>query len=156
MRVRRLAIKDLGALTSMVVEFERFLDQIEGKRRRIDKSGLKTRLRLHGFGRSRFFDGLLAEDKGKAAGYLLYHVGYSTNFYSGTLFVSDLFVRRDYRRKGTGQALMQRAVEIAKRRGCGRIEWTVWNINAAAIAFYLGLGAKPIDDELILGITIAK
>jgi GNAT superfamily N-acetyltransferase len=156
MKVRRLIAKDLAALTSMAVEFEKFLGGIEGKRRRVNGAKLRKRLSACGFGRRRFFDGLIAEERGEAAGYLLYHTGFSTNFHCGTLFVSDLFVREAFRRNGTGQALMARATDIARRRGCGRIEWTVWNINAAAIGFYVGLGAKPIDDELILGLQLAK
>jgi GNAT superfamily N-acetyltransferase len=156
MKVRRLVAKDLDALTTMVAEFETFLGKIEGKRRRVDRAKLKAKLRAGGFGRHRFFAGLIAEDAGAAAGYLLYHIGFSTNFHCGTLFVSDLFVRETSRRKGTGQALMARAMEIARQRGCGRIEWTVWNINAMAIGFYVGLGAKPIDDELILGLQLSK
>ena len=156
MKVRRLVAKDLAVLTTMVAEFEVFLGKIEGKRRRIDKARLKAELRAGGFGRRRFFEGLIAEDGGAAAGYLLYHIGFSTNFHCGTLFVSDLFVRENSRRKGAGQALMARATEIARQRGCGRIEWTVWNINAMAIGFYVGLGAKPIDDELILGLQLSK
>lgn len=156
MKIRRLAARDLTELTAMVVEFERFLAGIEGKRRRIDPAVLKAKLKASGFGRNRFFEGLLAEEKGTAAGYLLYHFGFTGNFHCGTLFISDLFVRKEYRGSGTGKALMARAEAIARKRGCGRLEWTVWNINAPAIGFYVGLGAKPIDDEIILGINFAK
>ena len=62
MKVRRLVAKDLAVLTTMVAEFEVFLGKIEGKRRRVDKARLKARLRAGGFGRRRFFDGLIAEE----------------------------------------------------------------------------------------------
>mgnify|MGYP000855454305 CR=1 FL=1 len=65
-------------------------------------------------------------------------------------------VRQAARRKGVGEALMRKAMDIARAKGCGRIEWTVWNINAAAIGFYVKLGARPVDDEMILGIQLAK
>jgi len=156
MRVRGLVRGDLAELTAMVIDFERFLDTIEGRRRRQDPKRLAAKLKAAGFGKRRFFSGLIAEDKGKALGYLLYHTGFSTNFHCGTLFVSDLYVRAKARRAGVGRALMAKARKIAVDRGCGRIEWTVWNINAPAIGFYVGLGAKPVDDELILGIQLAK
>ena len=45
--------------------------------------------------------------------------------------------------KTDGEAL------IGKAKVCGRVAWTVWNIYAAAISYYIGLGAKPIDDEFL-------
>ena len=156
MRVRPLVRGDLAELTTMVIEFERFLDAIDGKKRRHDAKRMAAKLKASGFGRRRFFSGLIAEEKGKALGYLLYHTGFSTNFHCGTLFVSDLFVRAKARRSGVGRALMERAKAIARAKGCGRIEWTVWNINAPAIGFYVGIGARPLDDELILGLKLAK
>lgn len=154
MRVRALKPGDLAILTTMVVEFERFLGAINGSRTRVDAAKIKTSLKSGGFGTRKFFAGIIAEKDGEALGYLLYHLGFSTNFGCGTLFVSDLFVRKQARRKGVGEALMKRAMDIAKVKGCGRVEWTVWNINAAAIGFYMKLGAKPLDDELILGIQL--
>ncbi|MBM3519461.1 MAG: GNAT family N-acetyltransferase [Alphaproteobacteria bacterium] len=156
MRVRKLTGRDLDVLTDMVIEFERFLDGIDGKKRRHDQKRMAAKLKAAGFGRRPFFAGLIAEEKGEALGYLLHHDGYSTNFHCGTLFISDLFVRASSRRGGVGRALMERAMQVARARGCGRVEWTVWNINAPAIGFYVGLGAKPIDDELILGLQLPK
>lgn len=156
MKIRRLKAGDLSVLTAMVSEFERFMGTIDGKRHRADETKIRAALKAGGFGRRKFFEGLIAGEGEEALGYLLYHTGYSTNFHCGSLFVSDLFVRRKARRKGAGEALMRKAMDIARAKGCGRIEWTVWNINARAIGFYMGLGAKPVDDELILGIQLAK
>jgi hypothetical protein len=34
------------------------------------------------------------------------------------------------------------------------MEWTVWNINAPAIAFYRAMGAEAVSDELPMGLAI--
>jgi hypothetical protein len=36
------------------------------------------------------------------------------------------------------------------------MDWTVWNMNPPAIAFYLALGAKSVDDEIVMGLKIGK
>lgn len=154
MKVRRLARRDLPVLTTMVVEFERHLARMEGKRCRIDVQKTGTSLGAAGFGRGRFFDGLLAVENGVAQGYLLYYFGFDTDHLCGTLVIRDFFVRAGARRQGAGRALFQRAREMARARGCGRMEWTVWNINAPAIAFYRAMGAEAVSDELPMGLAV--
>ena len=107
-------------------------------------------------GRAAFVTGLIAEKGGEAAGYLLYHFGFNANVRRGTLAISDLFVRDKCRRLKVGHALMGRARQIALKRGCAQMDWTVWNMNPPAIAFYLALGAKSVDDEIVMGMKIAK
>jgi len=156
MKVRALKAGDLGDLAIMAAEFKSFLGRIEGKRPRIDKAKLRAELKAGGFGKRRFFHGLIAGDAGGPQGYALYHLGFNSNFNCGVLFISDLFVRENARGKGIGHALMKKAAAIAKAKGCGRMEWTVWNINAPAVGFYVGLGAKATDDEIIMGVTLGK
>jgi hypothetical protein len=50
---------------------------------------------------------------------------------------------------------MQRARDIALKRGCSRMRWMVWNRNPPAMAFYLGLGATTVDDEILMDWKIA-
>jgi GNAT superfamily N-acetyltransferase len=130
------------------------LARMEGKRCRIDAQKTGTSLAAAGFGGGRFFDGLIALENGVAQGYLLYHFGFNTQHYCGTLVISDFFVRQGARRQGAGRALFQRAQDIARARGCRRMEWTVWNINAPAIAFYRAMGAEAVSDELPMGLAI--
>ncbi|MFT3989208.1 GNAT family N-acetyltransferase [Aestuariivirga sp.] len=156
MKVRAIKAGDLDDLTAMAAEFKTFLGRIEGKRPRIDRAKLRAELKAGGFGKRRFFHGLIAKDASGPQGYALYHFGFNSNFNCGTLFISDLFVRGNARGKGIGHALMKKAAAIARDKGCGRMEWTVWNINAPAIGFYVGLGAKATDDEIIMGAALGK
>ena len=85
MKIRRITRRDLPVLTAMVVEFERHLARVEGKRCRIDAQKTGKSLGAAGFGRGRFFDGLLAIENGVAQGYLLYYFGFDTDHLCGTL-----------------------------------------------------------------------
>ncbi len=156
MRIRRIIRADLPALTAMVVEFERLLVRMEGKRRRIDAAKIARALAAHGFGRNRFFDGLIATEKDEALGYILFHHGFSSQHHCGTTFVSDFYVRPAAQRKGTGRALFEAAGDIGRTRGATRMEWTVWDINAPAIAFYRSMGATAMSEELLMGVPLTK
>jgi GNAT superfamily N-acetyltransferase len=46
------------------------------------------------------------------------------------------------RGRGAGHALLGELARIAKRRGCGRMEWAVLDWNTPSIRFYQKLGAK--------------
>jgi len=54
--------------------------------------------------------------------------------------VNDIAVRKDFQRRGTGEALMLEAEKWAKSKGLNNIELNVWEFNRNAFAFYQKLG----------------
>jgi GNAT superfamily N-acetyltransferase len=62
------------------------------------------------------------------------------------VYLEDLFVNIEHRGKGYGKALLQRIIEIAKERNCGRVEWSVLDWNTPAIDFYKSMGATAMDE----------
>jgi GNAT superfamily N-acetyltransferase len=107
------------------------------------------RLSEHLFGERRFAEALIAEIAGSAVGYALFFLSYSTFLTSPGIFLEDLFVHPDARRRGAGKALLDALVQLARDRGYGRVEWSVLDWNEPAIRFYLRLGAKPQDEWTI-------
>ena len=78
-----------------------------------------------------------------------YPVGYAIvlETYSSFLALADALPGRSLRARGVSQAARRpgafdAALEEAKRRGCGRMEWTVLDWNQLAIDFYQKLGGK--------------
>jgi GNAT superfamily N-acetyltransferase len=140
----------------MMVEFDRHFAAMEGRRSTLRLAKTRTELARAGLGHGPFGMGLIAEDGTEACGYLLYHFGFNSNVRRRSLIVSDLYVRSKWRRAKVGHALMERARKIALKRGCGQMDWTVWNMNPPAIAFYLSLGAKSVDDEIVMGLKIGR
>ena len=61
------------------------------------------------------------------------------------IYVEDLFVRPPHRGRGAGKALL---AHLAARAEGGFLEWQVLDWNSRAIAFYEGLGAKPLTQWL--------
>lgn len=89
---------------------------------------------------------LVAELDQKIVGYALYFQTYSTFRGLPTLFLEDLFVHPDARRKKVASELLTELTAIAVRRGCGRFEWMVLDWNESAHKLYDGRGAKMLTD----------
>jgi ribosomal protein S18 acetylase RimI-like enzyme len=84
---------------------------------------------------------LVGEVDGAVAGYVLYSVAYETGHAARGLYLSDIFVDETARRAGLGRAFLRELARRAREDG-GRFLWWIVNpANAAAIAFYTGLGA---------------
>jgi GNAT superfamily N-acetyltransferase len=100
----------------------------------------------HGFGENPRYRSLIAEDDGEAIGFALYFFGFSTWTGGPILYLEDLFVVPEARKKGAGIALMKALAKIAVDTGCTRFVWQVLDWNAPAIAFYESLGAKVLKE----------
>lgn len=79
-------------------------------------------------------------------GYALFFSTFSTFVGKPGIYLEDLYVRPVARRKGYGRALLLHLAQLARERGCGRLEWSVLDWNEPSINFYKSLGAVPLDD----------
>src|SRR6185503_8557346 len=134
--VRAATRRDVPLIVSLIrglAEYEKLLHEAKAT---------AARIRRHGFGQPRYFETLICEDGGTPVGFALYFFTYSTFLAAPTLYLEDLFVVPESRGRGAGRALLAELARIAKRRGCGRMEWAVLDWNAPSIRFYKKLGAK--------------
>ena len=93
---------------------------------------------------------LLARCDGKAIGYAIYFSTFSSFVGRPGLWLEDLYVRPQFRQRGIGRQLIEAVARIAARRNCGRFEWTALNWNENALAFYRRLGAKALDEWVLI------
>jgi GNAT superfamily N-acetyltransferase len=100
----------------------------------------------YGFGQRPFFRSLIAEWSGELAGFALFFFGFSTWTGGPTLYLEDLFVRPEHRKKRIGLQLMQRLAREAVAEGCARFVWQVLDWNEPSIRFYESLGAKVLRE----------
>lgn len=80
---------------------------------------------------------------GQPAGYAVYFFSYSTWLGRKGMYLEDLYISPKHRGGGAGKHLLRHLARIAVDGGCGRLEWSVLDWNAPAIAFYKSLGAQP-------------
>ena len=83
---------------------------------------------------------------GEAVGFALFFRNFSTFLGRPGLYLEDLYVRPAFRGRGVGRRLLAHLARLARRRGCGRVEWSVLDWNAPAIAAYRRVGAVPLDE----------
>ena len=113
----------------------------------------ETGLREVLFGAKPSAEVLLALEGSDPVGFAVYFHNFSTWLGRPGLYLEDLFVRPEKRGKGYGRALLERLAQIAKERGCGRMEWAVLDWNEPAIQFYRKLGAQPMDEWTVFRLT---
>ena len=104
-----------------------FLDWIS-KQMETDKSGL-----------------FIAESEGKLLGYIKIEIcEYPPVFEKKTFgMISEVIVNENYRRKGIGGALFDRAMGWFKEKDIDRVELRVANINPVAQGFWRKMGFRP-------------
>ena len=135
--------KDIPVILSLIkelAEYEKLLDEV-----RVTEEILKENL----FGKRRYAEVIIAELDGKTAGQALFFHNFSTFLGKTGIYLEDLYVKQEFRGKGIGKALLNKIIEIAKERDCGRVEWVVLDWNKPAISFYKKLGAEGMKDWLV-------
>ncbi|WP_341527896.1 GNAT family N-acetyltransferase [Nostoc sp. UHCC 0302] len=116
-------------------------------------TGNALELKEHLFGTPKYVEAILAEYAGQAVGFALYFYNYSTFLTKPGIYLEDLFVLPEYRRKGIGKALLTKVAQIAVEKNCGRLEWSVLDWNESAQEFYRSMGASILDDWRICRVT---
>ena len=91
---------------------------------------------------------IVAEDKDKIAGILVYYFLPYTAQNRPAVYMKELYVDDHYRGKKIGEQLMDALREEAKTYGCTQIKWTVAPWNEGGKRFYERLGAKENTEWL--------
>jgi GNAT superfamily N-acetyltransferase len=104
-----------------------------------------SELEEDGFGNRPLFEVILAELNGKITGMAFYFISYST-WKGRCLFLEDIIVKPEHRKKGIGSILFNKVIEKAREIGAKRLQWQVLEWNEPAIEFYKKYNAN-IDPE---------
>ena len=136
--IRPATVTDVTLLRTLIrelAEFERELDLCVIQ---------EAELARDGFGLNPKFRALIAEWSGQPAGYAFFYDYYSTWGGAG-LYLEDVFVRPQFRRKGIGVAMLAAVAKIAVQENRHAMRWEVLDWNNNAIALYKSLGAEFRD-----------
>ena len=96
---------------------------------------------------------VMLEWEGKPGGFALYFYNFSTFLTKPGIYIEDVYVRPDFRRRGIGRQVFRYFAQKALAEGCGRLEWWVLNWNKDAIALYESIGAISMDEWTVQRIT---
>ena len=116
-------------------------------------TGTVEQLQEHLFGERTYAEAIVVECD-KIVGFALFFPNYSTFLTKPGIYLEDLFVLPEYRRRGMGRAMLSYLKELAIARGAGRLEWSVLDWNESAIAFYQSMGAEVLPDWRTCRVTL--
>ena len=147
LEIRSAGAEDARLLLEMIREFAEHV--------RMSNKVIATeeRLRKSLFGSQQYAEVLLADWSSEPVGFAVFYHTYSTFRGEPGMFLEDLFVRAVARRRGIGRGLLVEVARIAKKRGCGRLEWSTLDWNEPAIQFYRHIGAEPHEGSTIFGLV---
>lgn len=138
--LRFAAEDDIGLILGFIeslADYEKLAHEVTA-----DEDTLRRSL----FGERKYAEVVIAEFRGRPAGFALFFHNFSTFLGKPGLYLEDLFVVPDLRGNGVGRELLACLARIAVERGCGRMEWSVLDWNEPAIGLYEKLGAVAMDD----------
>ncbi|KRE33706.1 GCN5 family acetyltransferase [Mycobacterium sp. Soil538] len=138
--IRAVRPGDEAELTAMIHELAAF------ERASAECTVTESQLRDALFGPHPVVYGHLAEVDGQAAAGALWFRNFSTWDGVAGIYLEDLFVRPQFRRRGLGRKLLATLARECVDRGYSRLTWAVldWNLNA--IALYDGVGGRPQNE----------
>jgi ribosomal protein S18 acetylase RimI-like enzyme len=99
----------------------------------------------HGFGPTRLFQAVIAEDAGTMIGLAVFFPTFSTQRGRPGVYIQDLWLEPAARRRGLGRRLLAAVRVQAAGWGADHVMLMVAGGNAAAQAFYEALGFRPLD-----------
>jgi GNAT superfamily N-acetyltransferase len=123
-------------LIDKLAEFEKLVPPDKAARRRLRTDFLSKEPKYEAY------VGLIGD---KCVAYVICVFTYSSFLALPTLFLEDIFVLEEYRKQRIGEKMFDYCVEMAKRKGCGRVEFIVLKWNEAAQKFYEKKKAKRLD-----------
>jgi len=84
----------------------------------------------------------LAEVSGVPAGCAIWHRSFSTFRGTETIYLEDLSVLPDFRRRGIARSLLKAVAQMAVARNVPALFWLMMGWNDGARALYQGVGAE--------------
>lgn len=133
MNIRPLTSEDAGTLRTLWKEFEAGMPSVPYEEEGWDEAWRDLRRHIEeGVAR-------LAEEDGRALGYVTAKFG---DWGPTTVYVTDLYVRPDGRRRGIGKALLAEVVAASSERGITHVLLDVASENRDALRFYDKLGFR--------------
>jgi GNAT superfamily N-acetyltransferase len=105
------------------------------------------------FGKNKSAEVVIGYHRGKPVGYALFFYNFSSFIGRPGLYIEDIYVKPEHRRKGFGKAFLVYLARLARDKKCGRMEWAVLNWNEPSIKFYKKLGAVSMDEWKIFRLS---
>jgi GNAT superfamily N-acetyltransferase len=137
-------VPEIIKLIRELAEYEKLLHEVEATEQDLLESL---------FGTNPVAEALMLHWQDEPAGYSIFFHNFSTFLGRPGLYVEDIYVRPQFRRKGIARAVFIYLANLAVQRRCGRLEWAVLDWNELGKGFYKSLGAELLPDWRVMRVT---
>jgi len=146
LRIRPADDRDVKLILQFITE----LGEYEKLRHEVVATEEKLRDSL--FNR-RMAEVIIGEYNGEPIGFALFFHNYSTFLGQAGIYLEDLYIKPEMRRRGFGKTMLSYLAKLCIERGCGRFEWACLDWNESSIRFYKALGAASLDNWTVYRLT---
>ena len=130
---------DFVELIKIFADFEKLTPPDEAAKKRLKKDGL---------GKNARYEAYLTRINGRYVAYTIFFMTYGSFSAMPKLFLEDIFILEDFRRKGLGKKILDFVINIARKRKCRVLDLNVIDWNKNAINFYRKNGFKHVNWDL--------
>jgi GNAT superfamily N-acetyltransferase len=138
---------DIARLVRDLAEYERLADEAVATAEDFER---------YLFGPAARGQAMVAELSGRVVGIAIWFYNFNTFTCRPGLYVEDVFVEPAHRGCGIGRAFFRAMARRAVQEGCSRMEWSVLDWNAPAIAFYRSMGAVGMEEWTVQRLSADK
>ena len=141
--IRKANASDIPSMMKLIIELAVY-ERAPGEVTNTEQMMLSD-----GFGDNPLYHAFVAEIDGNVIGFAITYYRYST-WKGRCLYLEDLIVTEEQRKKGIGQKLFDCCIDFGKKNNCKKMIWQVLDWNQPAIDFYIKNNAQ-LDNGWING-----
>jgi ribosomal protein S18 acetylase RimI-like enzyme len=140
-QIKKAESEDVSAIIALIREFAEYEKLSEFCE--VTEERLNTAL----FGETKVAEAIVALEGETMIAYAIFYPNFASFRGQRGMYLEDIYIKREFRGAGLGEAMLKRIAGIASAHGFERIDFQVLEWNAPAIKFYEKLGATRDEEE---------
>jgi len=149
MKLRKDNLKDLDIRFAAESDSELLLDfikQLASYEKKSDQAVATVSDIKKALFENKYAEAIIACYKDNPVGFAIFFHNFSTFMGKPGIYIEDLYVDEKYRGMGIGSRMLSFIADLALRRGCEILEFSVLKWNKPSIRFYKNLGAEEKNE----------
>lgn len=135
-QTKKEELSEILMLLKELAIHENMLDQVKCTTKELEESYLKNN----------YVNILSLKVDDKIIGYAMYYYTFSSFWGLGGLYLEDIYIQKEHRKKGYAKEVFKYLAKICKEKNLKRLEWVCLNDNDLGINFYTALNARHMKE----------
>lgn len=135
-QTKKEELSEILMLLKELAIHENMLDQVKCTTEELEESYLKNN----------YVNILSLKVDDKIIGYAMYYYTFSSFWGLGGLYLEDIYIQKEHRKKGYAKEVFKYLAKICKEKNLKCLEWVCLNDNDLGINFYTALNARHMKE----------